>query len=129
MFQGAIRVPDMSTSQAGPLLWFGVVTVAALSIFPIAGLAQAPQNGASAPNTIVIKQMRFNPPTQTVRIGAAIEWKNEDIFAHTVTADDGSFDSGVLQPNQSFTQTFKKAGTFGYHDLLDSAVKGTITVK
>ena len=67
-----------------------------------------------------------------IKVGEAVNFYNDEDNGgpeHHIVADDGSFDSGVLQPNQSFTFTFKKAGTFGYHDVLDSSVKGTITVK
>lgn len=29
-------------------------------------------------------------------VGARVEWKQRDDVGHTVTADDGSFDSGAL---------------------------------
>jgi plastocyanin len=34
---------------------------------------------------------------------------------HTVTADDGSFDSGNLNPTQSFSLVFNTVGQFNYH--------------
>jgi hypothetical protein len=67
-----------------------------------------------------------------VHTGEAVNFYNAEAkggVEHHIVADDGSFDSGVLLPNQSFAFTFKQAGTFGYHDVLDSKVKGTITVK
>ncbi len=48
---------------------------------------------------------------------------------HHIVADNGAFDSGVLQPDQSFTFIFDTAGSFGYHDALDPSIKGTITVE
>jgi uncharacterized membrane protein/plastocyanin len=105
----------MSTSHAGPLLLFGVVAAAVLSIFSVSGIAQSPRSGSPSPNTILIKQMRFNPPTQTVDTGAVIEWKNDDIFSHTVTADNGTFDSGLIAPGQSWIMTANDAGTFRDH--------------
>ena len=53
---------------------------------------------------------------------------NRDSAAHTVTADDTSFDSGALQSAASFTQTFAKAGTFAYHCSIHSRMVGTIVV-
>lgn len=44
-------------------------------------------------------------------------------------ADDGSFDTGVLRPNQQFWFTFQRAGTYPFHDVLDPNLKGIITVK
>ena len=64
---------------------------------------------------IVMKQMRFDPPSLTVKSGDLVEWRNEDMFAHTATADDKSFDSGLIQPGKSWTTTVSKAGDVGYH--------------
>lgn len=62
-----------------------------------------------------MKQMRFNPSQVTVQAGQTIEWKNEDMFSHTVTADDGSFDSGLIDPGHSWRMTFKNPQTIAYH--------------
>jgi uncharacterized membrane protein/plastocyanin len=104
----------MSTSQTSPSLLF-VLAATVLLIYPISGSPQSVQSSASAPNTIVIKQMRFNSPERPVRVGTVVEWKNEDIFSHTVTADDGSFDSGLIAPGQSWKMRVTDPGTFRYH--------------
>src|SRR3954463_4559514 len=62
-----------------------------------------------------MKGMGFQPAELTVHAGETVEWKNEDIFAHTVTADDRSFDSGLIQPGGSWKMTVKNAGTVDYH--------------
>jgi plastocyanin/uncharacterized membrane protein len=64
---------------------------------------------------VIIKQMHFEPQRITVASGDTIEWKNEDIFAHSVTSDDGSFDSGLIQPGSSWQTTVTKTGTIAYH--------------
>lgn len=104
----------MTTLQTRPPLLF-VFAAAVLLIYPISGFPQSVQSSASAENTVVIKQMRFNPPDRHVSAGTVIEWKNEDIFSHTVTADDGSFDSGLIAPGQSWKMRVTDAGTFRYH--------------
>ena len=71
--------------------------------------------GASANGQVIMKGMRFQPTELTVHPGETIEFKNEDIFAHTVTADDGSFDSGLIQPGSTWKMTVQKAGTLAYH--------------
>ena len=52
----------------------------------------------------------------TVTAGSVVTWNNTGAKAHTVTADDGSFDSGNLDPGQAFGNLFDTAGTFAYHD-------------
>jgi len=75
------------------------------------------QENASGPatHTVIIKQMRFQTAQLSVKPGDIVEWKNEDIFAHTATADNGSFDSGLINPGQSWKTVVKDAGTIGYH--------------
>jgi plastocyanin/uncharacterized membrane protein len=64
---------------------------------------------------VIMKQMHIDPPVLTVQAGDTVEWRNEDIFAHTATADDKKFDSGLLQPGQSWRMTFLNAGDIAYH--------------
>ena len=47
---------------------------------------------------------------------------------HTVTADDGSFDTGKIDPGASATITVDTAGTFAYHCNFHPSMKATITV-
>src|SRR5437763_1170354 len=89
------------------------VAVAFLSVVCFGAQEAGP---ASETNHIVfIKQAHFNPPQMTVKPGDTVEWKNDDIFAHTVTADDGSFDSGLIDPSHSWQMTFTKTQTVAYH--------------
>jgi uncharacterized membrane protein len=64
---------------------------------------------------VIIKHMHFEPATLRAKAGEKVQWKNEDIFAHTVTANDGSFDSGLIQPGSSWQTTISKTGTIAYH--------------
>ena len=75
-----------------------------------------------------MKGMRFQPAELTVHPGETVEFKNEDIFAHTVTADDGSFDSGLIQPGSSWKMTVQKAGTIAYHCTPHPNMKAALIV-
>lgn len=77
--------------------------------------AQSNQSDSGAATVVVIKQMHFDPQEISVKVGDTVEWKNEDIFTHTVTADDGSFDSGPIAPGKSWKMTANHAGSIGYH--------------
>jgi plastocyanin len=75
----------------------------------------------------------FEPKNLTVAVGATVTWKNEGQRAHTVTADDHSFDSGDLAHDGVFTWTFAKAGTYPYYcehhgEEGGKGMAGTITV-
>ena len=77
--------------------------------------SQESSKDSSANIQIVMKAIAFSPLEQTVHPGDTVEWKNEDIVAHTVTADDGSFDSGLIQPGHSWKLTLKSAASIAYH--------------
>jgi plastocyanin len=79
-----------------------------------AGAAQ-PLPGAEAPTVVVhIRNFSFGSPL-TVSPGTTVQWVNDDKMAHTVTADDGTFDSGSLAPGATFTTTFNMAGDYAYY--------------
>lgn len=83
---------------------------------------------AGNPNTVSVKNMAFSPASLSVTPGTTITWVNNDGVAHTVTADDGSFDSGSIAPGNSFTHTFSSAGTVNYHCSIHPMMKGAVTV-
>jgi len=74
-----------------------------------------PAQGSAANGQVIMKGIRFQPAELTVHPGEMVEFKNEDIVAHTVTADDRSFDSGLIQPGSSWKMTIQKPGTLAYH--------------
>jgi plastocyanin len=59
---------------------------------------------------------QFEPSQARVFAGSLVKWTNKDSVARSVEADDGSFDSGPLQPGQSFTYRADKVGRFNYTD-------------
>jgi plastocyanin/mono/diheme cytochrome c family protein len=71
----------------------------------------------------------YDPTTITIKAGDTITWTNEGSLVHTVTPDDGSFDSGVLNKGDTWTHTFDKAGTVTYHCTPHPWMKATIVVQ
>ena len=72
----------------------------------------------------------FEPAQVDVEAGTTVTWTNDGESPHTVTASDGSFESGNLNPGQSFSYTFDQAGDFSYVcDYHESAgMVGSVTV-
>ena len=90
--------------------------LAALSLMVL--LLFAPSAGAQSKNvTVNIKNFAFNPPNIAVVLGTAVTWVNNDQAPHTATATKpaGAFDSGTLQPGQSYSFTFTQPGTYAYY--------------
>jgi plastocyanin len=70
----------------------------------------------------------FNPESLQVQVGDTVTWTNNGDVAHTVTADDGSVDSGDLQSGDTFSYTFDTPGTFSYLCTPHPWMTGTIVV-
>lgn len=86
-------------------------------------------DGTTPGTEVTIKDFAFAPATLTVAVGDTVTWTNNDSAIHTVTADDGSFDSGDLAQGDTFTQTFDTAGTFAYHCAMHPSMVAEIVVK
>ena len=85
--------------------------------------------GGSAGGTQAnIENFAFDPKQITAKVGETVTWRNDDGTAHTVTADDGSFDSGNLATEKTFSQKFDKPGTYKYHCALHSSMIATVMV-
>ncbi|HXX72084.1 MAG TPA: multicopper oxidase domain-containing protein [Candidatus Acidoferrales bacterium] len=95
---------------------------------PVTGSVSVAINSGSALNTTSIY---FSPPTITVVIGVnnTVIWTNDDSAEHTVTATNNSFNSGYIEPGQSFTYTFTTPGTYTYYCTIHPWMKGTVIVE
>lgn len=82
---------------------------------------------AAGDNEIVISGFAFSDDI-TVAVGTTIVVRNDDSAGHTWTADDGSFDSGIIDGGGTFEYTFTEAGTFPFHCNVHPSMKGTVTV-
>lgn len=97
---------------------------------PSAPQPTAPTSPAPASsNAVQISNFAFSPATLTVKVGDTVTWTNQDSMGHSATADDGSFDTGVIAQGATGTTTFTKAGTFTYHCSVHPSMKGTIVVQ
>ncbi|MBN9345301.1 MAG: cupredoxin domain-containing protein [Devosia sp.] len=58
----------------------------------VAGTALAAMPAFAADYTIVIDKMKFGPVPAELHAGDTVIWQNNDIFRHSATARDKSFD-------------------------------------
>lgn len=78
----------------------------------------------------------FSPKTLTIKVGTKVTWANKSGATTNVSSDNhpthllypflnlGAFDDG-----SSVNVTFDKAGTYTYHNHLNTSQKGTVIVK
>jgi plastocyanin len=81
---------------------------------------------ASIDHRVYMKNSTFSPALMTLTAGKPVAWINDDSLVHRVTADDGSFDSGDMQPGATFSRTFSMPGTFPYHCKYHKGMTGTV---
>jgi len=82
---------------------------------------------AGAANTIDIHSFSFKVGSGSYKAGSTITVTNLDNTDHSLTANDGSFDTGIFSSG-SKTITLSKAGTYSIHCRIHSFMSGTITV-
>lgn len=93
----------------------------------------APQDAPAAASgdtvRIVMQNLAYGSTQVTVSPGTTVVWVNQDPVQHTVSADDGSWDSGLIDPQAAWSRTFTAAGTFTYHCTPHPFMKGTVVVR
>ncbi len=92
------------------------------------GNGPAPSGEAERSAKVEIVEFTYGPDPVTVQAGGKVIWLNQDTAPHTATADDGSFDTGVLERGKLKSETFKQAGTFTYHCEIHPTMHGTVKV-
>jgi plastocyanin len=104
---------------------------------PVLGDAAAAEPGAdgetvaddvAAVPEVSIVNVAFEPADIALPVGTTMHWTNDDLFAHTVTARDGTFDSGTMEAGEIFSQTFDAEGAYEYLCAIHPSMTGTVTV-
>lgn len=90
-----------------------------------AGTVETPLSGTVE---VTMKGFAFTPAALVVKKGTVIQITNQDSTGHSLTADDGSFDTGVFSSGKTKTLTMESVGTFAYHCTPHPSMTGTITV-
>lgn len=119
----------------GAVLCSFVVTLAC------GGSSTSPSSGSTSPQgpginfTININGDRgsssYAPSPQMMKVGQVVNWHNLDSIDHTVTFNDGTFDSGKIAAFSAHVnaQTMTRAGTVTYHCTIHPGMVGTIIVQ
>jgi plastocyanin len=84
-------------------------------------------SSAGDTHRVVMKAVDYGPRRITVKVGAAVEWANEDIVAHTATAGDRSWDVNVL-PRRNGRMVMKSPGTVNYFCRYHPNMRGEVEV-
>ena len=103
------------------------ITLAALAAASLAAAGHALAGSGDA--SVTIKNFDFHPMQISVPVGATVTWKNLDGEPHTVTSTDGSFRSGALDENDTYSFKFTKPGLYKYLCTIHPRMVATVAVK
>lgn len=92
------------------------------------GSAPAPSGNAARSEKVEIVDFTYDPDPVTIEEGGKVIWQNEDSAPHTATADNGSFDTGMLEEGKRGSETFKEPGTYSYICSIHPDMTGTVEV-
>lgn len=103
-----------------------ILAIAALAASGLALSLMAPPLARGATHVVTIGDGFFSPADLSVDVGDTVTWVNEDDSPHTATGD--GFDSGNIDPGESFSFTFGSAGVFSYVCSYHEEMVGAIRV-
>jgi plastocyanin len=89
--------------------------------------AQVTQGAAQQP--VQIRDFAFTPGNLRVPVGATITWTNYDGAPHSATADDGTWDTGILNKDQNASVTFNTPADYSYYCTLHPDMKARLQVR
>jgi plastocyanin len=104
-----------------------VALIAVLVTDAWSGNGSATGSAATA-DTVDIKDFSFSPKRIVVKAGQAITVANEDNVTHTLTANDGAFDTRDLGGGHRDRLTVEAAGTYAYHCEIHPFMTGAVQV-
>jgi plastocyanin len=106
--------------------WFGPRAVAGPAPPPPSAPVVA---GTPAAARAGMRNFAYTPARIEIAAGSTVEWTNGDQMAHTVTATNGAFDSGLIQPGGTWSHTFSQPGTFDFTCTPHPFMKGVVIVR
>lgn len=86
----------------------------------------APNQG---PGVVAMGDNFFRPAADTVAVGGTVTWTNAGYNPHTSTGQNSLWNSGTLNPGQSFSREFPQAGSFAYECTIHPGMNGTVVVR
>lgn len=98
-----------------------------MASLPIAGLTLGTKPRAARVFTVTINNMAFGPAPVDLHVGDMIAWVNDDLFDHTATADEGSFDANIKSGARAQTM-LTKAGEIAFYCRYHPGMKGKFFV-
>jgi len=87
-----------------------------------------PQAGSAETIHVAIQNLVFAPTEVHAKVGDTIVWDNKDVFVHTATARNGSFDVNI-PANKPAQLELKQAGEVVYYCRFHPNMTGRLVVE
>jgi len=91
--------------------------------------SDAPLSVGTKDESIAIRDFVYAPGNLQVAAGATVTWTNYDSAPHTATAKDGSWDTGILNKNETMAITLEEAGEYLYYCTVHPSMVARLTVQ
>jgi plastocyanin len=123
-----------SSSRGGEEVRYGFEFTIPLTLSRYFGRSRAPTAPSTpAPGTSAVRaeiqDFVFRPGRLEVAAGTTVVFTNGGGVEHSVTADGGSFDSGLIQPGGRGAITLEKPGVYRFHCTPHPFMTGSIVVR
>ena len=113
----------------GMMAWWGGGDHMGMMRRGSSGAEQTPVVAAAERVTVEIKDYEFFPAKLTVDAGTEVTWVNYDTVPHNAVADDGVFETDLLNKDDSGSVVMDGVGTHAYKCTFHPAMTATITVR
>ena len=107
------------------LIAMAILSALLPAVVPVSSATASPPPRAAHTYTVVINKMKFGAVPTGLRVGDTIMWVNRDLFRHTATATDHSFDID-LAAGKSGKITMKKTGAVTFTCKYHPGMKGRL---
>jgi len=113
----------------GAMAWWGGGDHMGMMRRGSSGSDQTPVVSAADRVTIEIRNYEFFPAKLTVDAGTEVTWVNYDTVPHNAVADDGVFETDLLNKDDSGSVVMDAPGTHSYKCTLHPAMTATVSVR
>ncbi|MFN8495026.1 MAG: plastocyanin/azurin family copper-binding protein [Caldilineaceae bacterium] len=122
--QGGLRTAYASALDMGSIALYPVKTAKVTPVSITTAVIAAHDHTAASTVGLEMHDFAFSEPVIIIHAGATVTWVNHGNEQHSATADDGSFDTGLLSPGASASVTFHKPGVYPYYCALHGGSGG-----
>lgn len=116
------------------LLTSAVLLAAGAPATAHAAAGHGPGHGSEEPaapigtHSVAIVNSAFSPAGVTALTGDTVEWRNQDLMVHNVSASSGAFQSASLHRGERFAHRFEIAGSYAFRCTLHPSMTGRVDV-